>query len=159
MEESVVFIVEDDAQDGPDHIDAHRSTAYVAGGFVKRHYIDHTMYSTTSVLRTIELILGMPPMSQYDAAAEPMWRCFSGTPNVAPFNALPPQTDLNERNTAENVWQRKSDKMDFSGEDRIPDREFTEVIWKAVKGERAIVPAPRRAAFVKLNEQDDDDDD
>jgi hypothetical protein len=156
--ESVVFIVEDDAQDGPDHIDAHRSTAYVAGGFVKRHYIDHTMYSTASVLRTIELILGMPPMSQYDAAAEPMWRCFSNTPDLTPFNVKPLQVDINERNTVQNAWQRKSEKFDFSGEDRIPDREFTEVIWKAVKGENAIVPAPRRAAFVKLNERKEEDD-
>ena len=156
--ESAVFIVEDDAQDGPDHIDAHRSTAYVAGGFVKRHYIDHTMYSTTSVLHTMELILGMPPMSQYDAAAEPMWRCFTSTPDLTPYNAKPLQVDINKRNTVENAWQRKSEQFDFSGEDRIPDRAFTEVIWKAVKGENAIVPAPKRAAFVKLNEKKDDDD-
>jgi hypothetical protein len=75
--ESVVFVLEDDAQDGPDHVDAHRSPAYIAGGFVKRHFVDHTMYSTTSMLRTIELILGLPPMSQYDASATPMWRSFS----------------------------------------------------------------------------------
>ena len=61
--ESVVFIVEDDAQNGPDHVDAHRTTAYVAGGYVKRHFVDHTMYSTSSMLRTIELILGIPPMT------------------------------------------------------------------------------------------------
>ncbi|TKK72026.1 hypothetical protein FC093_03170 [Ilyomonas limi] len=157
--ESVVFIVEDDAQDGPDHIDAHRSTAYLAGGFVKRHYIDHTMYSTTSVLHTIELILGMPPMSQYDAAAEPMWRCFANTPDLTPFNTKPSQVDINEKNVVENAWQRKSEGFDFSGEDRIPDREFTEVIWKAVKGENAIVPAPKRAAFVKLSGEEEDDDD
>ncbi|MEO5893488.1 MAG: bifunctional YncE family protein/alkaline phosphatase family protein, partial [Ferruginibacter sp.] len=71
--ESVVFIVEDDAQNGPDHVDAHRTTAYLAGPFVKRGYTDHTMYSTSSMLRTIELILGLPPMSQYDASAPPMW--------------------------------------------------------------------------------------
>ena len=62
--ESVVFVVEDDAQDGPDHVDAHRSPAFVAGGYVKRNFIDHTMYSTSSILRTIELILGLPPMSR-----------------------------------------------------------------------------------------------
>ena len=156
--ESVVFVLEDDAQDGPDHVDAHRSPAYIAGGFVKRHYIDHTMYSTTSMLHTIELILGMPPMSQYDASAEPMYRCFNNTPDLTPFNARPLQTDINAKNNIENAWQRKSEKFDFSGEDRIPDREFTEVIWKAVKGENAIVPAPRRAAFVKLNERKDNDD-
>ncbi|HEY4784568.1 MAG TPA: bifunctional YncE family protein/alkaline phosphatase family protein, partial [Bacteroidales bacterium] len=78
-DKSVVFIVEDDAQNGPDHVDAHRSIAFVAGGFVKQGYVDHTMYSTSSILRTMELILNLPPMSQYDAAATPMWRCFSET--------------------------------------------------------------------------------
>jgi hypothetical protein len=156
--ESVVFILEDDAQDGPDHVDAHRTTAYIAGGFIKRHYIDHTMYSTTSVLHTIELLLGFPPMSQYDAAAVPMWRCFASQPDLTPFDAKPLQTDINAVNTVENAWQRKSEKFDFSGEDRIPDRLFTEVIWKAVKGENAIVPAPRRAAFVKENEKKEDPD-
>jgi len=155
--ESVVFVLEDDAQDGPDHVDAHRSTAYVAGGFVKRHLVDHTMYSTTSVLHTIELILGIPPMTQYDAAAMPLWRCFSDSADLKPFDVKPLQTDINARNTVENVWQRKSETFDFSKEDRIPDRVFTEVIWKAVKGADAIVPAPRRAAFVKLNETKDDD--
>ena len=67
--ESAVFMIEDDAQNGPDHVDAHRTTAYVAGPFVKRGFVDHTMYSTSSMLRTMELILGLPPMSQYDAAA------------------------------------------------------------------------------------------
>ncbi len=156
--QSVVFILEDDAQDGPDHVDAHRSTVYVAGGLVKRHYVDHTMYSTTSVLRTIELILGMEPMSQYDAAAPSMWRCFQSTPDLTPYNVKPLQVDLNERNTAENTWQRKSEGFDFSKEDRIPDRAFTEVIWKAVKGADAIVPAPKRAAFVKQSEKKDDND-
>ena len=66
--------------------------------------------------------------------------------------------DINEKNTIENAWQRKSENFDFTKEDRIPDREFTEVIWKAVKGENAMVPAPKRAAFVKQNEKKDDDD-
>ena len=148
--QSVVFILEDDAQDGPDHVDAHRSPAYMAGGFVKRNFIDHTMYSTTSMLRTMELILGIPPMSQYDAAATPMWRCFSSIPNLSPFNKKPLQTDINAKNEVNSVWQRKSETFDFTKEDLIPDREFTEVIWKAVKGAESIVPAPKRAAFVKL---------
>ena len=153
--QSVVFVLEDDAQDGPDHVDAHRSPAYMAGGFVKRNFVDHTMYSTTSMLHTIELILGFSPMSQYDAAAVPMWRCFTSTPNLTPFNAKPLQTDIAAKNNIENAWQRKSENFDFSGEDRVPDREFTEVIWKAVKGADAIVPAPRRAAFVRVSEEKD----
>jgi YVTN family beta-propeller protein len=156
--ESVVFILEDDAQDGPDHVDAHRSTAYIAGGYIRRHAIDHTLYSTTSMLHTIELILGLPPMSQYDAAAEPMWRCFANQPDLTPFVVKPLQTNINQVNTVENAWQRKSESFDFSKEDRVPDRQFTEVIWKAVRGENAVVPAPRRAAFVKESKNKKDED-
>ena len=152
--ESAVFILEDDAQDGADHIDAHRSTAYVAGGFVKRHFVDHTMYSTSSMLRTIELILGLAPMSQYDAAAEPMWRCFSSELNSKPFVSKPLQVDINEKNSVENAWQRMSEKFDFTKEDKINNRDFNEVIWKAVKGANAVVPAPKRSGFLKINEAD-----
>ena len=153
-----IFILEDDAQDGPDHVDAHRSTAYVAGGLVKRHFIDHTMYTTSSMLRTIELILGLEPMSQYDAAAEPMWRCFTSTANPAPFLQKPLQVNINEKNSVENVWQQMSERFDFTKEDRVPDRLFTEVIWKAVKGTSSPVPAPRRAAFFTPYDKKDKDD-
>jgi DNA-binding beta-propeller fold protein YncE len=154
--ESVVFVLEDDAQDGADHVDAHRSPAYVAGGFVKRNFVDHTMYSTTSVLRTIELIVGLKPMSQYDAAATPLWRCFSNKPDMTPYKTKAPTYNMNETNTVENAWQRMSETFDFSREDRVNDRVFNEVIWKAVKGENAVVPAPKRAAFVKTGDDGDD---
>ena len=157
--ETAIFIVEDDAQNGPDHVDAHRTTAYVAGGLVKRKLVDHTMYSTSSMLRTIELILGLPPMSQYDAAAEPMWRCFTATPDLTPFQSVAANVDLNEKNTKNTPGARLSETLDFSKEDRIPDLVFSEVIWKAVKGEDSIMPAPRRSAFVKMVEDGDDDDD
>jgi len=147
--ESVVFIVEDDAQNGPDHVDAHRTTAYVAGGYVKRGLVDHTPYSTSSMLRTIELILGLPPMSQFDAAATPMWRCFTPTPDTTPFQARPANVDLNLKNTTDNAWSRKSLQFDFSREDRAPDLEFSEVIWKAVKGPDSPMPPPRRSAFLR----------
>ncbi len=147
--ESAVFIVEDDAQDGPDHVDAHRTTAYLAGGYIKRHFVDHSMYSTSSMLRTIELILGIPPMSQYDAAARPMWNSFKKEPTASSFTAKPLQIDINQKNTASNAWQKMSEAFDFSKEDKVPDRLFTEVIWKAVKGLDAEVPVPKRAAFVR----------
>lgn len=157
--ESAVFIVEDDAQSGPDHVDAHRTTAYVAGGFVKRGFVDHTMYSTTSMLRTMELILGMPPMTQYDAAAEPMWRCFSGTPNLVPFKSVPAQIDITEKTIASSEWQRRSEKFDFSKEDAIPDMEFNVVLWHGIKGDEVPMPAPNRAAFLKIRADKKDDDD
>jgi len=154
--ETAIFIVEDDAQNGPDHVDAHRSTAYVAGGFVKRNFVDHTMYSTSSMLRTMELILALPPMSQYDAAAEPMWRCFSSTYNATPFLAVPANISLDEKNIKNTASAKISATFDFSKEDRIPDLVFSEVIWKAVKGENSVMPAPVRSAFLKTNKKDND---
>ena len=152
--ESAVFIIEDDAQNGPDHVDAHRTTAYVAGPFVKRGFVDHTMYSTSSMLRTMELILGLPPMSQYDAAATPMWRSFTAIPNLKPFNSLPSNIDLNEKNKSTSATAKLSETFDFSKEDRIPDLVFSEVIWKAVKGEDSKMPPPRRSAFVKITDEE-----
>ncbi|MBI3138047.1 MAG: bifunctional YncE family protein/alkaline phosphatase family protein [Sphingobacteriales bacterium] len=153
--ETAIFIVEDDAQNGPDHVDAHRTTAYVAGGLVKRKYIDHTMYSTSSMLRTIELILGLPPMSQYDAAAEPMWRCFTPEADMNAFQSVPALVDLTELNKKNTHGAKLSASFDFSKEDAIPDLVFSEVIWKAVKGEASQMPAPRRSAFLKTAAKDE----
>jgi len=147
--ESVVISVEDDAQNGPDHVDAHRSVALIAGGFVKQGYVDHTAYTTTSLLRTMELILGLPPMTQYDAAANSLWRCFNSTPDHPPYKARPNQVDLNEKNTGKNKWQALSETFDFSVEDRVNDFQFNEVIWRAVKGLDSPCPPSVRAAFLK----------
>jgi YVTN family beta-propeller protein len=157
--ESVVFMLEDDAQNGPDHVDAHRSPAYIAGGYVKRHFVDHTMYTTSSILRTIELILGMPPMTQYDAAAMPMWRSFTDQPDVTPFKQLPSNVNLNDVNPSGTKLAAISKGLDFSKEDVIPDQLMNMITWKAVKGKNAEVPAIVRAAFVKPVKSSDDDDD
>ena len=157
-EQSVIFILEDDAQNGSDHVDAHRSTAYVAGGFVKRGYVDHTMYSTSSMLRTMELILGIPPMSQYDAAATPMWRSFSKIPNNQPFIARKNNINLDERNVAVNRNSIKSAEFDLSKPDLINDLEFSQIVWQSVKGLKSSMPAPKRSAFLVLKEEDGDKD-
>jgi YVTN family beta-propeller protein len=156
--ESVVFILEDDAQNGPDHVDAHRSPVYVAGPYVKRNFVDHTPYTTTGILRTMELILGVAPMSQYDAAATPLWRCFTATPDYTAFTAVPNQTDITEKNVVWNELSERSAKFDLTKEDRVPDLEFSDVIWKGVKGLHSIMPAPRRAAFIKTTVTEKDDD-
>jgi hypothetical protein len=150
--ESLVIIVEDDAQNGPDHVDAHRSTAYIAGGYVKQGFVDHTAYSTTSLLRTMELILGLPPMSQYDAAANSLWRCFNNTPGHPSFNVKPCQVNLDDKNLAENKWQAMSETFDFSLEDRVNDFQFNEVIWRSVKGLDSPCPPIVRAAFLMTEE-------
>lgn len=152
--ETLIVIVEDDAQNGPDHVDAHRSTAFLAGGFVKQGFVDHTAYTTTSLLRTIELILGLPPMSQYDAAATPLWRCMNNTPDHPSFNVRPCNIDLNEKNMGRNKWQETSETFDFSKEDNIDDAAFNEVIWKAVRGIDSDCPAPVHAAFLLPETED-----
>ncbi|MGZ3850688.1 MAG: SMP-30/gluconolactonase/LRE family protein [Flavisolibacter sp.] len=154
--ETAVFIVEDDAQNGADHVDAHRSTAYLAGGFIKRGFVDHTLYSTTSIIRTMELILGLPPMTQYDAAATPLWRSFRSTPDTSRFQALPSRVDLSGKNLVRNKWQRQSEGFNLTREDANPDLQFNLVLWHAIKGDGVPFPAPRRAAFLKYNKDDKD---
>ena len=156
--ESVVFIVEDDAQNGPDHVDAHRTTAYIAGPHVKRKFVDHNMYSTSSMLRTMELILGLPPMSQYDAAAPSMWNCFTNSVDLSPFKSIAANINLDDKNTKMTASAIRSMEFDFSKEDRIPDLAFSEVIWKAIKGEASEMPAPRRSAFIKVIDEEDEEE-
>lgn len=155
--QSLILIVEDDAQNGPDHVDAHRSIAFLAGGYVKTGFVDHTAYTTSSLLRTMELILGLPPMSQYDAAAVPLWRCMNNTPDHSPFVVRPCLVDLNLKNLAENIWQKKSEQFDFAKEDRINDSEFNNVIWKAMKGlDSPCPPSVHAAFFMPVAKKDND---
>jgi len=156
--ESVVFVLEDDAQNGPDHVDAHRSPALVIGPHVRRAFVDHTLYTTAGVLRTMELILGLPPMSQYDAAATPLFRVFQPVAAPLPYKARPAEVDLNARNTARNRSAERSAKFDLSREDAVPDLDLNEVVWKSVRGELSVMPAPRRGAFVRPVVSRDGDD-
>ena len=146
--ESAIFVLEDDAQNGPDHVDAHRSVLLVASPFVRRGAADSTLYTTSGVLRTIELILGLPPMSQYDAAATPLYKAFVALPDLRPYSAVPARAPLDERNGPRAPGAAESAAMDFSAPDRAPDLLLNEVIWKSVKGANAVMPPPRRAAFV-----------
>lgn len=157
-----VFVVEDDAQNGSDHVDAHRTVALAIGPHVKRHTVDSTMYSTSSMLRTIELCLGLEPMSQFDAAARPMFNAFTAVADETPYQARPAAVDLDAKNTATAWGAEASKKLDLDVEDRADDLIFNEIIWKSVKGAGSPMPPPVRAAFViprkGPRERDDDDD-
>jgi len=157
--QTAVFAVEDDAQSGPDHVDAHRTEAIVAGAFVRRGAVDSTPYTTCSLLRTIELILGMEPMSQFDAAAAPMTASFQEEADMSGYKAVSPGVDLESRNKDEGKLADLSSRFDFSKEDLIEDQAFTRVVWGAVRGEGARVPAPVHAAFARQLPGSDDDDD
>jgi Phosphoesterase family len=141
-EKTAIFIIEDDAQDGPDHVDARRTVGLVIGPYVKRGMVDSTLYTTSSFVRSMELLLGLPPMSQYDAAAMPLYASFDVAPKPTAFNVLPPEVDLNARNTTRSVGAKQSAKMDFDDYDEAPMRELNEIIWKSVRGADSTMPAP-----------------
>jgi hypothetical protein len=157
--QTAIFVVEDDAQNGSDHIDAHRTIAFAIGPYTKRRSVDSTMYSTSSMLRTMELLLGLKPMSQFDATAIPMFNSFTSKPDYTHYKGLPANVDLQERNGPRAPGARLSARMDFSKEDAADDLLLNEVIWKSVKGADSVMPAPRRAAFVFTHPPGDDDDD
>jgi DNA-binding beta-propeller fold protein YncE len=146
--EMAIFVVEDDAQNGSDHVDAHRTVALAISPYVKRRSVDSSLYSTSSMLRTIELILGLEPMSQFDAAARPMYASFARQPDYTPYLHRPVRVDLNERNTRAAPLADASRRLNLEVEDRADDLLFNEIIWKAVKGADAVMPPPVRAAFV-----------
>jgi YVTN family beta-propeller protein len=157
--ESAIFILEDDAQNGSDHVDAHRSPAFLISPFVKRNTVDSTLYTTSSMLRTMELILGLPPMSQYDAAAAPMYGAFTPTPTATPYTHLDARVSLTERNEPNAPGSQASLRMDMHEADLAPDLELNEIIWKSIRGANAQMPPPVRAAFIRPRTEADDDDD
>ena len=156
---TAIFVLEDDAQNGPDHVDAHRIPAFVISPYTARRTVDSTLYSTTSMLRTIELILGLPPMSQFDAAAAPMTGSFTARADLTPYDARPATVDLNEKNSKTAWGAQDSAKMDFREADRVDDLVLNEIVWRSVKGAHSPMPAPVRAAFFKANPKTDRDDD
>ena len=149
--ETAIFVIEDDAQNGPDHVDAHRVVALVISPYTKRKFVDSTMYSTSSMLRTMELILGLKPMSQFDAAARPMYQSFTAKPDVTPYTHVEAQTDLKAVNKPEAFGAAISEKLDLAKEDQADDLVFNEIIWRSVRGAKSKMPAPVRAAFFVPN--------
>lgn len=144
--ETAIFVIEDDAQNGPDHVDAHRTVGFVISPYAKRKFVDSTQYSTASMLRTMELILGLDPLSQYDAAATAMFRSFTDEPDLTPYEHEPARIDLEAKNTPLAYGAERSAQMDFSEYDLIDDFELNEILWRAVKGVDApMPPAVRRA--------------
>ncbi|MBA3440534.1 MAG: beta-propeller fold lactonase family protein [Pyrinomonadaceae bacterium] len=140
--ETAIFVIEDDAQDGPDHVDARRTVAFAISPYITREKVDSTLYSTSSMLRTIELLLGLPPMSQYDAAATPMYAAFGTTADLTPYRHLKPLVNVDEKNTPLAWGAKESLEMDFSDVDLTPMFELNEIVWKSVRGAQSEMPLP-----------------
>ncbi len=156
--DSAIFVLEDDAQNGPDHVDAHRSPAFVISPYTRRGTVDSTLYTTSGVLRTMELILGLPPMSQYDASAEPMYRVLGTTPTLTPFTRREARVPLDEMNTPDNPDAQASAAMDLDQADMAPELALNEIVWRSVRGPDAVMPPPRHAAFIRPVDRDSDDE-
>jgi len=145
--ETAIFVIEDDAQNGPDHIDSHRTIGLVISPYARRGHLDSTMYTTASMLRTMELILGLPPLTQYDAAATPMFESFTDKPDLTPYTALPARIDLNAKNPATAYGAARSAQMDWSEYDRIDEDALNRILWHSIKGANVPYPVPVRRAL------------
>jgi hypothetical protein len=142
---TAIFVIEDDAQNGPDHVDSHRSVLLVLSPYTRRGTVDSTMYNQSSVLRTMELILGMRPLTHFDAGARPVSAAFAAAPNPAPYAAEKPRISLTDRNPAGTATAARSARMDFDDADRIDDDELNDILWLAIK--KTEPPAPVRSYF------------
>jgi YVTN family beta-propeller protein len=164
---TAIFIVEDDPQNGFDHVDGHRTVALVISPYTKRRFVDSTNYNQTSMVKTIELILGIPPMNQLDLSATAMRNCFQAEPDLAPFTCLPNVIALDEMNPPLKklkgqalLWAQKSMALNLETEDRADEDTFNRILWFSTRGD-----APYPAEFVgrrsperrHLEEEDDDD--
>jgi YVTN family beta-propeller protein len=140
---TAIFVTEDDAQNGPDHVDAHRTLALAISPYTQTGRVDSTFYSTASMLRTVELLTGLRPLTQFDAYATPMLGSFTNRPNFAPYRAIKPSQPLDEVNGPTAPMAAQSAAQDLTAEDRIDEQLFNEAIWKSVKGADSVMPAPR----------------
>ncbi len=144
---ALVLVIEDDAANGQDHVDAHRTVALAAGPWVKRGVTDSNLYTGCSVLRCIEDVFGLPPMSQYDARANGLEGIFARKPDVTPFRHRPTSIDVNETNVAGAYGQAESEAMNFSVADVVPYDILNRVLWHSVRGADAPPPVPVRSGF------------
>jgi YVTN family beta-propeller protein len=145
---TAILVTEDDAQNGPDHVDAHRTLGYVISPYTQTARVDSTHYDTASMVATVESLLNLPPMTIVDQRATRMWRGFSRKPNLRPYDALQPAVipmgaDAAPTNARNAPLARASKRWDFHIEDATPEIALNEAIWQSVKGRNSAMPAPR----------------
>ena len=145
--DTAIFVIEDDAQNGPDHIDSHRTVALVISPYTKRGYVDSAMYQTASMLRTMELLLGLAPMTQYDASATPMTASFTDKADLSPYTLLAPRTDLAAKNTGGAFGANQSRKMNLAEYDKADADTLNRILWHSIKGASTPYPAPVHGAL------------
>lgn len=158
-----IFAIEDDPQAGWDHISGYRTTAYCISPYAKRKQTVSTQYNTTSIIRTIEQILGLPPMNQFDASATPLFDCFTDTPDFTPFDSVANQVPLDEMNPDPNAILDKqlledalvSEEINFREVDKAPEDVLNRILWRARKGVK--IPYPEWAIVADADDDDDEE--
>jgi YVTN family beta-propeller protein len=160
--DTAILVTEDDAQNGPDHVDAHRTLALVISPYTRTGRVDSTHYDTASMVATIEDLLGLPPMSITDARASRMWGGFAARPNLRPYDALRPEvTPFGEPGAPVNgvaaPMAAAAAKWDLDDADAAPEVALNESIWKSVKGRNAKMPRPRHDYIIGSTPNDEDD--
>jgi YVTN family beta-propeller protein len=145
---TAILVTEDDAQNGPDHVDAHRTLAYVISPYTQTARVDHTHYDTAGMVATVEGLLGMPPMTIVDQRATRMWKGFARKPNFRPYDAIMPSVvpwgaEGAPLNHDDAPLATASSRWNFAVEDATPEIALNEAIWRSVRGRRARMPAPR----------------
>jgi len=153
--ETAILVVEDDSQDGPDHVDSHRTVALGISPYIKRHYVDHTQYTQVSLVRTIELILGLPFLSQYDEVATSLESDFTAEPDWDTYTAVVPRIDMEARNPKTGSGAVASLQLDFSDVDRADPHKLNAILWQAMRPGRA-VPAPVHSLVIPSHDDDDE---
>jgi hypothetical protein len=136
-------VLEDDAQNGPDHVDSHRSVLLVISAY-NRAGVYHRFANTTDVIATIAEILHLGALSQFDFFGRPLRDVFAAQPDTAPYAALTPGVSLDERTGAQGVGARESGTLDLSVEDRVDDDRFNRILWRAIKGRQVPYPGATR---------------
>jgi hypothetical protein len=142
--DTVIFVVEDDAQAGPDHVDSHRAPFYAISAYSRPGTV-HRFANTTDVIAAIEDILGMGRLSKFDYFSHSLSDVFAPTPDLTPFDAITPKQDLNEKNPQNTAAARMSEGLDLSAPDRADDQVYNRILWLMLKGGMA-QPAVRNWA-------------
>lgn len=157
-----IFAIEDDPQAGWDHISGYRTTAYCISPYAKRKQVVSTQYNTTSIVRTMEQILGLPPMNQFDASATPMFDCFTAEPDLTPFDSVANRVPLDQMNPRPNAIRDEvlredalvSARLNFREVDKAPEDVLNRILWRAQKGPQ--IPYPEWAIVADLDDDDDE---
>jgi hypothetical protein len=162
--ETCIFVIEDDAQSGPDHVDGHRTCFLALSPYTRRGYVDSTLYTTTNMIRSMELMLGLEPLNRFDTLSYPMQACFHDRADLTPYTVRPNNVALDERNPAkkdkmteaDRWWMEKSLSLDWSHLDAPDPYWLNRIVWYSIYKDTRPYPA-RPGEEPGLARIDDDD--